>query len=277
MDNALGARHGALDVVKHCAGCNHIRSKAAATSRTDVETRDDDDDARKDEEILDIVSSRRATRWRGNATLCLVRRERASEVRELVVCVCGNTIVRASVGGMEGGDAATTRTTKRKHRDGVNDDDDDGGGDYGGGAVNARVACGDADEAGASSTDDANTMVQVKLSTTPRRHAMVCFRAVLTEDIGFVDADIDRSDTWELPRTCDGCALYILPGCARYSCSKCDEFDLCAGCLRVLSASSGASASRDTKKKKKKKKTKRAIHEHGAEDFICAELADEEE
>ena len=43
VDNALGARHGALDVVKHCAGCNHIRSKAAATSRTDVETRDDDD------------------------------------------------------------------------------------------------------------------------------------------------------------------------------------------------------------------------------------------
>jgi hypothetical protein len=42
----------------------------------------------------------------------------------------------------------------------------------------------------------------------------------------------------------------------------------------VLSASSGASASRD---KKKRKKTKRAIHEHGAEDFICAELADEEE
>ena len=171
---------------------------------------------------------------------------------------------------MEGGDAATTTATKRKHRDGV---------DGGGGAVNARVARGAAEEAGAS-TDDANTMVQVKLSTTPRRHAMVCFRAVLTEDIGFVDADIDRSDTWELPRTCDGCALYILPGCARYSCSKCDEFDLCAGCLRVLSASSGASASRDKnkkKKKKKKKEPKRAIHEHGAEDFICAELADEEE
>lgn len=171
---------------------------------------------------------------------------------------------RASVGGMEGGDAAPTITTKRKHQDGVNGDV---------GAVNARVACGAAEEAGAS-TVDANTMVQVKLSTTPRRHAMVCFRAVLTEDIGFVDANIDRSDTWELPRTCDGCAYFILPGCARYSCSKCDEFDLCAGCLRVLSASSGASASRD---KKKRKKTKRAIHEHGAEDFICAELADEEE
>ena len=80
MKNALGARHGTLDVVKHCAGCNHMRSKAAATSRTDVETRDDDDDddddARKEEEILDIVSSRRATRWRGDATLCVVRRAR---------------------------------------------------------------------------------------------------------------------------------------------------------------------------------------------------------
>jgi hypothetical protein len=79
VKNALGARHGTLDVVKHCAVCNHMRSKAAATSRTDVETRDDDDDdddARKEEEILDIVSSRRATRWRGDATLCVVRRAR---------------------------------------------------------------------------------------------------------------------------------------------------------------------------------------------------------
>jgi len=86
-----------LDVVKQCTGCNHNRSKANATSRTDVGTRDDDDDARKEDEILDILSSRRATRWRGNATLCIVRRERAFEVRELVVC--GNTSVSRWHGG----------------------------------------------------------------------------------------------------------------------------------------------------------------------------------
>jgi hypothetical protein len=53
------------------------------------------------------------------------------------------------------------------------------------------------------------------------------------EDVaGFAD-DIDR-EAWELPRTCDGCGLYILG--ERWSCAKClketeDEFDLCKGCF----------------------------------------------
>ena len=152
----------------------------------------------------------------------------------------------------------TTTTTTAKRKRGCD-------------GVNAGVACADvgADDGGA---DEPNTM------TTPRRRAVVCFRAELTEDIGYVDADIDRSDTWELPRTCDGCALYILPGSARWSCSRCVDFDLCTECLRVLaSATASSSAAAAREKKKKKMMMKRAIHEHGAEDFICAEIADEED
>ena len=53
------------------------------------------------------------------------------------------------------------------------------------------------------------------------------------EDVAGVADDIDR-EAWELPRTCDGCGLYILG--ERWSCAKCleeteDEFDLCKGCF----------------------------------------------
>jgi len=53
------------------------------------------------------------------------------------------------------------------------------------------------------------------------------------EDVAGVADDIDR-EAWELPRTCDGCGLYILG--ERWSCGKCleeteEEFDLCKACF----------------------------------------------
>lgn len=53
------------------------------------------------------------------------------------------------------------------------------------------------------------------------------------EDVAGVADDIDR-EAWELPRTCDGCGLYILG--ERWSCGKCveeteEEFDFCKACF----------------------------------------------
>ena len=40
------------------------------------------------------------------------------------------------------------------------------------------------------------------------------------EFVGVADADVDRADVWELPRTCDSCGNYILPGRARWACAR---------------------------------------------------------
>ena len=59
--------------------------------------------------------------------------------------------------------------------------------------------------------------------------------------------DIDR-EAWELPRTCDGCALYILG--ERWSCKECleepeDRFDLCKGCFFAFVDAERADGSRN--------------------------------
>ena len=60
----------------------------------------------------------------------------------------------------------------------------------------------------------------------------VSFAAEPAVTIGFAD-DASRAP-WELPRTCDGCGLYCLPGDARWACEACEavgrEFDLCGAC-----------------------------------------------
>ena len=67
------------------------------------------------------------------------------------------------------------------------------------------------------------------------------------ENIAGVADDIDR-EAWELPRTCDGCALYILG--ERWSCKECleepeDEFDLCKGCFLAFVDAERADGSRN--------------------------------
>lgn len=60
-----------------------------------------------------------------------------------------------------------------------------------------------------------------------------------TVTIGFADGDASR-EPWELPRTCDGCGLYCLPGDERWACAACEregrEFDLCGACGRRADA-----------------------------------------
>ena len=124
------------------------------------------------------------------------------------------------------------------------------------------------------------------LSTPRSAPHTVRFKPVLEEDIGRADADVNRADTWELPRTCDGCGLYVLPGTARFACDSCAregrEYDLCASCFKTMQRSeksaigSGNGKKRGEKRKRGGAGTMRA-HEHPSSDFIIAEFAEEEE
>jgi len=116
----------------------------------------------------------------------------------------------------------------------------------------------------------------------PRTPSVVKFRANIEEDIGRADGDIDRADVWELPRTCDGCSLYILPGSARFACGACapkgEEYDLCAGCFKTLQREEKANAASSVRKGKGGKKRKKStMHAHSSSEFIVAEAAEEED
>ena len=77
--------------------------------------------------------------------------------------------------------------------------------------------------------------------------------------IGVADADVER-EPWELPRTCDACGLYCLPGLERWSCERCEgegrEFDCCGRCRR---------------------EGRCAEHACGADAFALAEIGDDDE
>lgn len=130
--------------------------------------------------------------------------------------------------------------------------------------------------------DDADAFVRCGVIKRPRTPSMVKFRANIEEDIGRADADIDRADVWELPRTCDGCSLYILPGSGRFACGACapkgDEYDLCAGCFKTLQREEKANAASSVRKGKGGKKRKKStMHAHPSSEFIVAEAAEEED
>ena len=104
--------------------------------------------------------------------------------------------------------------------------------------------------------------------------------------IGFADDGVDRSDVWELPRTCDVCMLYILPGKKRWECNVCegegggDGYDLCGQCYdsAAMGGGGGAKGGKGGKGKGKKKR-KREVgfgHEHGLKAFSLAEKDDED-
>ena len=72
-----------------------------------------------------------------------------------------------------------------------------------------------------------------KEKKTKKMKKSVNFSLNHLEDVAGVADDIDR-EAWELPRTCDGCGLYILG--ERWSCGKCveeteEEFDFCKACF----------------------------------------------
>ena len=97
---------------------------------------------------------------------------------------------------------------------------------------------------------------------------------------GVADADVDRADVWELPRTCDSCGNYILPGRARWACARCleegVEYDACETCLARLAREESARVKRG-KGKKGAKKRKVDAHAHGRAAFVLAEAPDEED
>ena len=88
--------------------------------------------------------------------------------------------------------------------------------------------------------DDDNCVLSVnaeneekKEKKTKKIKKSVNFSLNHLEDVAGVADDIDR-EAWELPRTCDGCGLYILG--ERWSCGKCveeteEEFDFCKACF----------------------------------------------
>ena len=155
----------------------------------------------------------------------------------------------------EPGETTSTRDAVRQRPDDDDDDDDD---------------------------DDADATVRCGVIKRPRTPSVVKFRANIEEDIGRADADIDRADVWELPRTCDGCSLYILPGSARFACGACapkgDEYDLCAGCFKTLQREEKANAASSVQKGRGGKKRKKlTMHAHPSSEFIVAEAAEEED
>ena len=112
----------------------------------------------------------------------------------------------------------TVESLERKSEEENDDDDDDD-----------NNSCGD--KRGVLSVNAENEEKKVK--KTKKIKKSVNFSLNHLEDVAGVADDIDR-EAWELPRTCDGCGLYILG--ERWSCAKCleeteHEFDLCKGCF----------------------------------------------
>ena len=103
-----------------------------------------------------------------------------------------------------------------RRREKENDDDDNN-------------SCGD--KRGVWSVNAENE--EKKEKKTKKMKKSVNFSLNHLEDVAGVADDIDR-EAWELPRTCDGCGLYILG--ERWSCGKCveeteEEFDFCKACF----------------------------------------------
>jgi len=113
----------------------------------------------------------------------------------------------------------TVESLERKSEE-ENDDDDD----------NNNNSCGD--KRGVLSVNAENEEKKEKKKTKKIKKS-VNFSLNHLEDVAGVADDIDR-EAWELPRTCDGCGLYILG--ERWSCGKCveeteEEFDFCKACF----------------------------------------------
>ena len=109
----------------------------------------------------------------------------------------------------------TVESLERKSEE-ENDDDDNN-------------SCGD--KRGVLSVNAENE--EKKEKRTKKIKKSVNFSLNHLEDVAGVADDIDR-EAWELPRTCDGCGLYILG--ERWSCGKCveeteEEFDFCKACF----------------------------------------------
>ena len=110
----------------------------------------------------------------------------------------------------------TVESLERKSEE-ENDDDDD------------NNSC--EDKRGVLSVNAENE--EKKEKKTKKIKKSVNFSLNHLEDVAGVADDIDR-EAWELPRTCDGCGLYILG--ERWSCGKCveeteEEFDFCKACF----------------------------------------------
>ena len=109
----------------------------------------------------------------------------------------------------------TVESLERKSEE-ENDDDDNN-------------SCGD--KRGVLSVNAENE--EKKEKKTKKIKKSVNFSLNHLEDVAGGADDIDR-EAWELPRTCDGCGLYILG--ERWSCGKCveeteEEFDFCKACF----------------------------------------------
>jgi ribosomal protein S27AE len=112
----------------------------------------------------------------------------------------------------------TVESLERKSEEENDDDDDDD-----------NNSCGD--KRGVLSVNAENE--EKKEKKTKKIKKSVNFSLNHLEDVAGVADDIDR-EAWELPRTCDGCGLYILG--ERWSCGKCveeteEEFDFCKACF----------------------------------------------
>ena len=154
------------------------------------------------------------------------------------------------------------------------------------GRASARVedARDDAREAARVRDDDngdgATTARETTIMDSRRRTVSFAREDDLERSVGVADADVDRADVWELPRTCDSCGNYILPGRARWACARCleegVEYDACETCLARLAREESARVKRG-KGKKGAKKRKVDAHAHGRAAFVLAEAPDEED
>ena len=114
-------------------------------------------------------------------------------------------------------DRAVESLERKSEEENDDDDDDD------------NNSCGD--KRGVLSVNAENE--EKKEKKTKKIKKSVNFSLNHLEDVAGVADDIDR-EAWELPRTCDGCGLYILG--ERWSCGKCveeteEEFDFCKACF----------------------------------------------
>ena len=131
----------------------------------------------------------------------------------------------------------------------------------------------------AATVTDARARGALERVPASRRARGVSFDAELERTIGVADDRVDRGDVWELPRTCDGCGLYILPGCARWSCVVCelrggDGFDLCAAChdagvttTRTTTTMKANDRGKAGARKRKRSEESFVGHRHGASAF----------
>ena len=96
--------------------------------------------------------------------------------------------------------------------------------------------------------------------------------------MGVADADVDRADVWELPRTCDSCEITSYRdargGRAR-GVGGGRRVGACGACLARLAREESSRVKR--KRKKGAKKRKVDAHAHGRASFVLVEAPDEED